>query len=196
MTGAVQTSGTSEVSAGMENMTVAQESKAPSGDTGNKSALQENIDRKGKNAYYFAHAHKANGPKWDGKIQPKLLSKESSIEDTSTKSSSFEYHKSNITSYAFSDEGKNVKLYVTMEGVGEKCQEKDIGLDFTEQSLCLVVRNYDEQIRCLSFGKLTDRISNATFKLKKNRIAIVLKKEKEGEWPTINDKGTPDHEVV
>ena len=28
-----------------------------------KSALAENISRKGKNAYYYAHAHKATGPK-------------------------------------------------------------------------------------------------------------------------------------
>jgi len=176
-------------------MTVVQDSKASSESTG-KSALQDNIDSKGKNAYYFAHAHKANGPKWDGKIQPKLLSKESSTEDEARKISSFEYHKSNITSYAFSDEGKNVRLYVTMDGVGEKCKEEDITLEFTEHSFCLVVRNFEDQPRCLSFGKLTDKITNATFKLKKDRVIIVLKKEKEGDWHTINDKGTPDREVV
>ena len=43
------------------------------------SALRDNIARKGKNAYYFAHAHKANGPEWDGKVEPKLLSKTSDL---------------------------------------------------------------------------------------------------------------------
>ena len=28
-----------------------------------KSALADNISKKGKNAYYYAHAHKADGPK-------------------------------------------------------------------------------------------------------------------------------------
>ena len=28
-----------------------------------KSALADNITKKGKNAYYYAHAHKATGPK-------------------------------------------------------------------------------------------------------------------------------------
>ena len=46
--------------------------------TASKSALQDNIESKGKNAYYFAHAHKANGPKWDGKPEPRLLVKHSS----------------------------------------------------------------------------------------------------------------------
>mmetsp|Transcript_19907 Transcript_19907/g.35271 ORF Transcript_19907/g.35271 Transcript_19907/m.35271 type:complete len:247 (-) Transcript_19907:328-1068(-) len=43
-----------------------------------KSALVDNITKKGKNAYYYAHAHKATGPKWDGKIEPRLLSTNSS----------------------------------------------------------------------------------------------------------------------
>ena len=31
------------------------------------SALRDNIETKGKNAYYYAHSHKADGPAWDGK---------------------------------------------------------------------------------------------------------------------------------
>ena len=37
------------------------------------SALAENIARKGKNAYYYAHSHGASGPIWDGKEEPRLL---------------------------------------------------------------------------------------------------------------------------
>jgi hypothetical protein len=49
----------------------------------------------------------------------------------------------------------------------------------------------------LSFGKLTGKIVEAKYKLKKDKIILTLKKEKEGvEWHTINDKGTPDHELV
>lgn len=29
---------------------------------GTQSALRDNISKKGKNAYYYAHAHKATGP--------------------------------------------------------------------------------------------------------------------------------------
>jgi CS domain len=168
-----------------------------------KSALQDNIESKGKNAYYFAHAHKANGPKWDGKVEPKLLSSSSmGSEDEPVKIPAFEYHKSNITSYAFLDEGRKIKVYVTLEGVGEKCKDEDVSLDFTEQSFCLVVKNYEEQERCLSFGKLSGLISDAKFKLKTDKILLVLtKKVVEGEdepkeWHTLANKGTPDHELV
>jgi hypothetical protein len=175
------------------------------------SALQDNIARKGKNAYYFAHAHKANGPTWDGKAEPRLLQKHSSNYDdnnnnptTTTsygdllkKAPSFLYHKSNITSYAFLNEEKVVKLYITMEEVGEQCTTDDICLDWDEQSFCLMVRNFKEEDHCLSFGKLSGKIVDATFKLKPNKIILTLTKEKEGvEWYTIADKGSPDHEFV
>lgn len=160
------------------------------------SALQDNIHRKGNNSYYFAHAHKANGPKWDGKEQPKLLGKSASAVSDSRRAStpsSFDF-KSNITSYAFSDEGKNVKLYITMEGVGEKCSEEDITLDHTEDSFCFMVNNYKEEPQCLSFLKLTAEISKATFKKKQDRVVLILTKvDPEKTWHTINDKGIPDH---
>jgi hypothetical protein len=162
-----------------------------------KSALRENIELKGKNAYYYAHGHKATGPKWDGKVEPKLLSRQSSVEGHRvSKTSSFEYYKSNITTYAFLDDEKKVKLYIDMEGVGEKCTGEDVQLDFTETSLSLVINNFKPQPQCLSFGKLTADIKNATFLKKKDRIVITLTKAEEGEWHTINDKGSPDHEVV
>lgn len=168
-----------------------------------KSALQENIERKGKHAYYFAHAHKANGPKWDGKIEPKLLSSSSTVSEEPVKTAAFEYHKSNITSYAFLDEGHKIKVYITLEAVGEKCdKDKDISLDFTEQSLCLVVKNFEEQERCLSFGRLSGPITDAKLKLKPDKIILILTKasaegeEEPKEWHTLADKGIPDHEVV
>jgi hypothetical protein len=165
-----------------------------------KSALADNIARKGSNAYYFAHAHKANGPKWDGKAEPKLLHRLSSADGSTSimiKAPSFLYHKSNITSYAFLNEDKVVKLYVNMEDVGEKCNDQDITLDWDESSFSLVVRNLKETDQCLSFGKLTGKITDAKYKIKKDKIILTLTKEKEGvDWHTVNDKGTPDHELV
>mmetsp|Transcript_921 Transcript_921/g.2130 ORF Transcript_921/g.2130 Transcript_921/m.2130 type:complete len:213 (-) Transcript_921:279-917(-) len=177
------------------------------------SALEDSIVTKGNNSYYFAHKHKANGPKWDGKAEPKSLSKEDmkalNLEDPtkllreSGRASSFAYHKSNITSYAFLNEEKHVKLYITLEGIGEQCTDDDIQLDWDESSLSLLIKNYSdstittEQDRSLSFGRLTAKISNAKYKLKTDKIIITLKKEKIGvDWHTINDKGSPDHELV
>ena len=130
----------------------------------NKSALQDNIDRKGKNAYYFAHSHKATGPLWDGKAEPRLLSSTTSTTLSSTtqnstttttttmtntgsvqqqqRPTSFDYTKSNITSYGFLDDGPKVKLYIDLENVGEQCTDNDLILEYTERSLSLTVLNY------------------------------------------------------
>jgi hypothetical protein len=202
-----RTTSTAEVNDGVETTTTELEEKmtVSSYSEDNEepsSALQDNIARKGKNAYYFAHAHKATGPKWDGKAEPKLLNKsatstEELMKESMKKAPSFHYAKSNITSYAFLNEEKVVKLYITMEAVGEKCTDDDIQLEWDESSLSLVVKNYKDDDQCLSFGKLTGKIVEAKYKLKKDKIILTLKKEKEGvEWHTINDKGTPDHELV
>jgi hypothetical protein len=228
-----------------------------------KSALQDNIERKGKNAYYFAHAHKSSGPQWDGKEQPKLLSKTpvvSAENDShagtlhrSSSVSTFDYAKSNITTYAFIDEPNKVKIYIeNLQGVGLQCTDDDIALDYTPTSLSLVIQNYRTPgttipaaaapinasttsasetegekdataaavasdaptttntattttmtttttatttttttwpPKCLAFSKLTGRITKAVYKKKQDRIILILTKEEEGEWRTINCKG-------
>ena len=171
-----------------------------------KSALQDNIESKGKNAYYFAHAHKATGPKWDGKAEPRLLSSTTSALSTESakKSGTFDYNKSNITSYAFLDEPAKVKLYIELRDVGTQCSDDDIDLQWSERSFSLTINNYkapdateEAPTPCLCFTRLSGRISKANFKKKDNKIILTLwKVEEDVTWHTINDKGSPDHEVV
>jgi hypothetical protein len=173
------------------------ESSSSAGGETSKSALQDNIDRKGKNAYYFAHAHKATGPKWDGKPEPKLLSKQSSGGLGSAKSTSFDVNKSNLTKYSFCDDGSKVKLYIDLEGVGEKCTERDVTLESASRSLSLVVHNFKSEPQTLCFTRLSADITGATVRVKTHRIVVTLvKTDPDQEWHTINDKGSPDHEVV
>lgn len=174
-----------------------------------KSALRDNIARKGKSAYYYAHAHKATGPKWDGKPQPRLLSRESSSGVTANSGSrskelGFEYHKSNITNYAFLDERddkRRVRIYVNLPGVGECCtNDNDVRLEYTERSLCLTVSNYNPSLddeleqaaaeskgedRCLSFGMLYGEIEKATFRKKADKITLTLVKKDEDVWTSV-----------
>jgi len=207
----------------------------------NENALQDNIERKGKNSYYFAHAHRANGPTWDGKPQPRLLSKhvissndqdstlEEGVDLTNTVneetiallkdlqlSQSKCAYKSNITKYAFLDEGGKVKLYVEMNGVGEACAHEDVCLEWDENSFKLEIRNYpgcltsqekdgsssssDCPVQCLSFGKLYGPISSASFKKKKDRMIVTLVKKVEGDddpksWSSIRANSGDENEA-
>lgn len=131
-----------------------------------QSALRDNIHTKGKNAYYYAHAHNANGPKWDGKIEPKLLEKtKSNISSASvTSNKAALMAKSNITNYAFLNEATKIKLYVNLPGVGN-CPDDNITLDYTEQSLCLTIKNYVEPItsaKAEDKGKDSDELVSDT----------------------------------
>jgi HSP20 family molecular chaperone IbpA len=216
-----------------------------------KSALKDNIESKGKNAYYFAHAKTAKGPQWDKKAEPRLLAKlvvnstgasdentnvdsvnsdsihhtdvehELDLNDTlkmlqhhkKNRSVAFDTFKSNITKYAFLDENKKVKLYIDLPGVHH--DDVCVDLNFDEISFCLVVQGLksnaegsteptSSQQRCLSFGKLYGNITHATYKVKNDKIVIILTKkaiEKEAEqeesdnapvykeWPSIAAKG-------
>mmetsp|Transcript_32948 Transcript_32948/g.49748 ORF Transcript_32948/g.49748 Transcript_32948/m.49748 type:complete len:206 (-) Transcript_32948:101-718(-) len=180
------------------------------------SALRDNIAKKGKNAYYFAHSNTPTGPKWDGKQKPKLLHKKASSKDMLTKSiSSFDL-KSNITSYAFSDGDKSVKLYIDKKTFattrktitkdedkdkkdeeGEEnatperestpfLEEHEVDLQHTQDSLSLRVPSQD---KCLLFAKLAGNITSAKFKLKEEYLVLILKKETPGEpWASITSK--------
>ncbi len=122
-------------------VTAEEEEEQPEEEKEERSALRDNIERKGKNAYYFAHAKTANGPKWDGKVEPKLLTTSSSVSSSASMSKLSLMAKSNITNYAFLDDGTKVKIYVNLPGVGD-CEDDKITIDFTERSLCLMVKDY------------------------------------------------------
>ncbi len=90
-------------------------------------------------------------PRWDGKIELQLLGTSSSgILSASSSSNAIGnvgagrealMAKSNVTNYAFLNKGARVKVYVELPGVGD-CKDKDVLLDFTKQSLCMMVKNY------------------------------------------------------
>lgn len=93
--------------------------------TSKLSALGENLQRKGKNAYYYAHSHGANGPAWDGKEEPRLLS----VSDAPLPPTEQIRKKvaTPIDSYGWSDGKKTVKILVDFENAMEIADD-DISL--------------------------------------------------------------------
>lgn len=79
-----------------------------------KSALEENINRKGANSYYYAHGKKIDGPVWDGKEEPRLLSV-SAAPAVAKKAS----HAIQFDSFSWLDETKNVKIFVDFENASD-----------------------------------------------------------------------------
>merc|ERR1711862_285436 len=109
-------------------------------------------------------------------IEPKLLSR--NVSNNNKEDSNVD---NNIKKYSFLDDEKNIKLYIDFTNIGEICTDDDILLDYTETSLCLIINNYNnnenEEVcepKCLKFNKLYSGISNAKYKLKKDKIIIIL----------------------
>ncbi len=84
------------------------------------SALRENIERKGNNSYYYAHGKKIDGPTWDGKEEPRLLSVNEGVIIPKINYIEFD-------SFSWLDETRNVKVFVDFQNANE-IPDSDISL--------------------------------------------------------------------
>ena len=91
------------------------------------SALQENISRKGKNSYYYAHGQKINGPEWDGREEPRKLSSVAVESSGSAKAVSGPVVVP-IGDYAWGDEKTTVKIYIEHDQLTPEVSDEDIQL--------------------------------------------------------------------
>ncbi len=85
-----------------------------------ESALRENISKKGKNAYYYAHGNTPTGPAWDGREEPRLLAVSAEVTFTKPLASQFD-------SFSWLDETKSVKVYIDFENAHE-VEDENISL--------------------------------------------------------------------
>lgn len=80
------------------------------------SALQESISRKGNNSYYYAHGNKIDGPKWDGKEEPRLLSSTQIVAENKKLLASFD-------SFSWLDCSTSVKIFIEFNNAPEVLDE-------------------------------------------------------------------------
>mmetsp|Transcript_18122 Transcript_18122/g.23846 ORF Transcript_18122/g.23846 Transcript_18122/m.23846 type:complete len:175 (-) Transcript_18122:194-718(-) len=137
------------------------------------SALRENIISKGQNSYYYAHERKIDAPVWDGNAEPRLLRKQTSQSQNRIPQ--------NITNYAWSDDTSKVKIYISMDGIGE-LSDDDIELNWSEEMISILIRNFNEKDYGLHISNLNNKITNATYKKKPNKIILTLTKDLEVSW--------------
>lgn len=142
---------------------------------GGLNALQENIARKGRNAYYYAHELKASGPEWDGAAAPRLIERQRS-EPAPTKQA--------ITRYSWADADAKVKVYIPFDR-----PEPVVKLDWTETSLSLAIDAGEAQF-ALRIPKLYDRIVGASYKQKSDKIVLTLNKPPDNTFKWVDLKKT------
>jgi len=150
-----------------------------------RSALEESILAKGKNSYYYAHKNNlgVGGDQKNYGTPPRLL-KTTAVEIKGTGRPL-----KVITDYAWSDCGKKVKVYVTIEGIVDLTDDSVV-LEHTKTSFNIRlngVKTLKDTIGkdyVLDVPKLNDEIQKVTFKLKQasNKIVISLTKENDFSW--------------
>jgi len=163
----------------------------------NLSALRENIEIKGTNSYYYAHGHKANGPKWDGNEAPRLLEKSAISDDVQR--SPLSVGKvvapgtvvAAIDSYAWLDEKKNIKVYVDFDAA-DSFPEEDLAVSNTSDSFEFTVttrKDGKEKLQVLKIERLLYPIVSVSYKKKSDKFVLALKKEEELTWLDLKKKG-------
>ena len=117
------------------------------------NALQENIARRGNNAYYYAHGHRNDAPAWDGDPSPMKLE---------TTAAPPERRRCAITRYSWLDEDTKIRIYIPVDD--ERFQRPDaITLTWTEKSVVLAADLGDE-VHTFAVPALYDTIVGASHK--------------------------------
>jgi hypothetical protein len=141
------------------------------------SALQENIQKKGKNAYYYAHGPKIDGPKWDGKEEPRLMD---SLPISGSSSERFVTF-SAFDSFAWVDEKKKVKIYVDFDKADELSDDAISICKISSDAVEFSVQTGKKQFK-LVLDSLSGSIGSINFKKKSDKFIITLEKETETVW--------------
>jgi len=148
-----------------------------SGESGAQSALRENIESKGSHSYYYGHANAATGPQWDGKEEPRLLSKGVEGDEPAPKPVK------SLTDYSWAD-GKNVSIYVDFERMDD-VEEGSAAVDVDADTLTFTFSE-GGTVHKLVVGPLFGDAESSSVVVKKDMFVLKLKKaDADKDWATL-----------
>ena len=139
------------------------------------SALRENIEKKGKNSYYYAHGPKIDGPQWDGKEAPRLLSTVGEGDAVASRLSIV------FKEYAWGDGKKLVTVYLDF-AQAEQVPDEAISVGTSSDSLTFSITDFEGKDYRLYIDNLSAEVSAARVKKKEGQFKILLTKLDESPW--------------
>ena len=94
-----------------------------------------------------------------------------------------------ISSYSWDEEGVWVKVYVSLEGVGELAKE-NVTCQFSENEFNLAVVGYQRKnVRlCLSPLNQSIKVAESKILVKKNMVIVKMRKEEDETWGDLLEK--------
>lgn len=153
-----------------------------------ENALLESIKKRGEHSYYYAHAPRFESVpehaivlEGDGIITggpPKLIAKQHQPVPV--------HQIVNIRSYSYSDDGEKVTIYINFD---ESVNPDMVTCRFDSKELDLTYTFSDYETRKLWLKKLSHTIEpdQCTYKIRKNKIVITLKKTHNASWYKLAD---------
>ncbi|EFJ46490.1 hypothetical protein VOLCADRAFT_105478 [Volvox carteri f. nagariensis] len=144
-----------------------------------KNALQANIEEKRERSYYYAHAPRSTSEEPAPPPVPVVL--ERSVAEVTPSVVT-------IFNYAWADDGEVVKVYIPLEGVGEKCSDDDIKATFETRLFQVDVHGFKPgQVQRLLISKLSGEISPDGCRARKlaNKLVVTLKKMGSSKWYSL-----------
>lgn len=152
------------------------------------NALIENIQKKGENSYYYAHAprnidnlEEAKVLTGDGIVTggpPVLIKRHESVTELSPFSI--------IRNYSWADGDQKVTVYVPFE---ENIEESQVKCEFESKSFTLTFMKNEADVKKLVIKRLYKEIDpeNSKFRVRSNKVVIHLKKLVTGSWYKLID---------
>jgi hypothetical protein len=150
-----------------------------SADDQDLSALRENIEKKGKNSYYYAHGLKIDGPEWDGKEEPRLLDNSSAANSDAATPTARAV--TSIREYSWGDGKKIVTIYVDFEKAGEVGEER-YDVQTTSDTVTFSIVDFNGKDYKLYIDKLNSEVESASVKVKEGQFKVILRKKEESPW--------------
>jgi len=98
-----------------------------------------------------------------------------------------------ITNYSWDQEGKNVKIYLSLQDIG-KVSKDNFKFEITDQSVDLKIIGYQNKNHRFSVKKLSGTIDISASKYtqkKNNTVIITLKKQNSEHWDQLYYKDKP-----
>eukprot|EP00931_Biecheleriopsis_adriatica_P004069 TRINITY_DN105792_c0_g1_i1.p1 TRINITY_DN105792_c0_g1~~TRINITY_DN105792_c0_g1_i1.p1 ORF type:complete len:188 (-),score=34.28 TRINITY_DN105792_c0_g1_i1:93-656(-) len=161
----------------------ADQASASSSSGSQNSALRQNIEKKGENAYYYAHSRKFEVPP-DAKVvsgpglvtggAPVKIETESSSVDTSEKSKA-------IRNFSWADDGAKVKIYLQLpDGVLVDASQATCDFDSRSVSAQVVPKSGASHVFKMEPLKAEIVPEKSTFRtnIEKAKVTITLQKKK------------------
>lgn len=127
------------------------------------------------NSYYYAHTNTPNGPQWDGKEEPRLLSKTVSTEKP-IESIPFEY--------AWMDVLNSIRIYIDHVGAHD-IDDSMIMTSNTESSAEFILKLSDTKRMVLNLHDLLHPIESISWRKKTDKFVVTLKKVEGKMWHSL-----------